>query len=95
MQYLESVIDELNRALAPLEEFVLPGGTHAAAFCHMARTVCRRAERGLVTLSQTEEITELALSYLNRLSDLLFVVARTINNRAGLPDVLWRRDPTD
>ena len=95
VQQLENVIDDLNKVLAPLEEFVLPGGTQAAALCHFARTVCRRAERSLVTLSQSEETTELALAYLNRLSDLLFVMARTINKRAGLSDVLWRREPTE
>lgn len=95
VQHLEEVIDELNRNLVPLEEFVLPGGTQAAALCHVARTVCRRAERSLVALSQTEEITELALSYLNRLSDLLFVMARSINKNAGLPDVLWDHKSDD
>jgi len=92
IQFLENKIDTINKDLAPLEEFVLPGGTQAAAICHLARTVCRRAERSLVTLSQIETVSDLALSYLNRLSDLLFVVARTINKEAGKPDVLWRRE---
>jgi len=95
VQQLEDVIDNLNKDLAPLEEFVLPGGTQAAALCHVARTVCRRAERSLVTLSQTEDISDLALGYMNRLSDLLFVMARSINKKAGLPDVLWQRESPD
>jgi len=92
---LENVIDEFNSELDPLEEFVLPGGTQAAALCHLARTVCRRAERSLVTLSQDDKITDLSLSYLNRLSDLFFVMARLLNKRAGLPDVLWNRETAD
>jgi len=92
IQFLERQIDSINEDLTPLEEFVLPGGTQAAAVCHVARTVCRRAERSLVTLSQSEGVTDLALSYLNRLSDLLFVMARIVNKEAGKPDVLWRRE---
>jgi len=91
VEHLESVLDELNRELDPLEEFILPGGKQAAALCHLARTVCRRAERDLVTLSRSEEIADHSLSYLNRLSDLLFVMARSINKSAGLTDVLWNR----
>lgn len=89
---LEEVLDELNQELNPLEEFILPGGTPAAALCHLSRTVCRRAERSLVALSQSEEVTDHSLSYLNRLSDLLFVMARSINRTAGLTDVLWKRN---
>lgn len=95
VQHLENVIDNLNSDLAPLEEFVLPGGTQAASVCHMARTVCRRAERSLVALNQTEDTTDIALSYLNRLSDVLFVMARSINKKAGLSDVLWQRNPIE
>jgi cob(I)alamin adenosyltransferase len=87
---LEEVLDELNKDLAPLKDFILPGGTAPAAACHFARCVCRRAERRLVTLSHYEEISDISLMYLNRLSDLLFVVARAINKQAGHSDVLWQ-----
>ncbi len=89
---LEAILDTLNAELDPLEEFILPGGTQAAAVCHLARTVCRRAERRLVTLTHQDAINPSALKYLNRLSDLLFVIARTINREAGEKDVLWRHD---
>ena len=86
---LEEAIDALNDDLAPLKEFILPGGTKAASFCHLARTVCRRAERKLITLARDEKVMAISLKYLNRLSDLLFVLCRTINKEAGVPDVLW------
>jgi cob(I)alamin adenosyltransferase len=89
---LEETLDRLNENLEPLKEFILPGGTRAAAYCHMARTVCRRAERQLVRLSRVEPVTAVSLQYLNRLSDLLFVVCRTLNLEAGIPDVLWKND---
>lgn len=95
VKHLENMIDDLNKDLDPLKEFLLPGGTQAAALCHVARTVCRRAERSLVTLSQTEEVNDLPLIYLNRLSDLLFVLARSINKKTGVSDVLWRRESLD
>ncbi len=85
---LEQEIDRLNDDLEPLRTFVLPGGTQPAAWCHMARTVCRRAERELVHLARTEKINSETLIYLNRLSDLLFVLARTLNEN-GKKDVLW------
>lgn len=85
---LEKAIDRLNAPLEPLRSFVLPGGTPAAAWLHLARTVCRRAERSLVTLMQTETVNPQALIYLNRLSDLLFVMARVANDE-GKGDVLW------
>ena len=87
---LEEAIDTLNDELAPLKEFILPGGTKAAAFCHLARTVCRRAERKLITLARDEKVTDISLKYLNRLSDLLFVLCRIINKEAGVSDVLWQ-----
>lgn len=87
---LEQVLDLLNAELAPLQEFILPGGTAASAVCHVARSVCRRAERRVVTLTQSAPVNEHAVSYLNRLSDLLFVVARYLNKSAGAPEVLWR-----
>ena len=68
------------------------GGIKAAAYCHLARTVCRRAERKLVTLARDEKVTEISLKYLNRLSDLLFVLCRIINKAAGVPDVLWQNN---
>lgn len=86
---LEQQLDHLNERLAALKEFILPGGSPAAAACHVARTVCRRAERRLVSLARQEEISPISLQYLNRLSDLLFVLAREINRSQGIPDVLW------
>jgi cob(I)alamin adenosyltransferase len=85
---LEQAIDRLNAALSPLNSFVLPGGTQSAAWCHLARTVCRRAERDVVTLGRGEQINPQALVYLNRLSDLLFVLSRVYNGN-GKKDVLW------
>lgn len=85
---LEHAIDRLNERLEPLNSFVLPGGTGPAAWCHLARTVCRRAEREVVSLMQAETINPQILIYLNRLSDLLFVLARIFNNN-GKEDVLW------
>ena len=76
---LEEAIDTLNDELAPLKEFILPGGSKASAYCHLARTVCRRAERKLVELHRNETVTDISLQYLNRLSDLLFVMCRTMN----------------
>jgi cob(I)alamin adenosyltransferase len=86
---LEAAIDRLNAGLSPLNSFVLPGGRPAAAWCHLARTVCRRAERDVVTLSHQEPVNPEVVVYLNRLSDLLFVLARVYNNQ-GKDDVLWQ-----
>ncbi len=86
---LEAAIDRLNANLSPLTSFVLPGGRPAAAWCHLARTVCRRAERDVVTLARQERINPDVVVYLNRLSDLLFVLARVYNNQ-GHDDVLWQ-----
>jgi len=88
--FIESAIDDLNESLPPLKDFILPGGSPASAACHLARTVCRRAERRLLTLSQAEEINSESLRYLNRLSDLLFVVARVLNKLDNGEEVLWR-----
>jgi cob(I)alamin adenosyltransferase len=85
---LEREIDRLNERLEPLKSFVLPGGTTAAGWLHLARAVCRRAERSVVELMQTETVNPNALIYLNRLSDLLFVLAR-VANEGGKKDVLW------
>lgn len=85
---LERAIDRLNEGLQPLRSFVLPGGTAAAAWLHLARTVCRRAERAVVALMRAEPVNRHALIYLNRLSDFLFVLAR-VANAGGTGDVLW------
>ncbi|MHB1232693.1 MAG: cob(I)yrinic acid a,c-diamide adenosyltransferase [Burkholderiales bacterium] len=87
---LEQELDALNDVLLPLKEFILPGGSRPAAQCHVARAVCRRAERRLVALAQQEMVSPAALKYLNRLSDLLFVICRTISKAQGVPDVLWQ-----
>jgi cob(I)alamin adenosyltransferase len=86
---LEAAIDRLNAGLAPLTSFVLPGGTPAAAWCHLARTVCRRAERDVTALAHREPVNPQVIVYLNRLSDLLFVLARVCNEN-GKADVLWK-----
>jgi cob(I)alamin adenosyltransferase len=88
---LETALERFNAALEPLKEFILPGGTRAGATCHLARTVCRRAERDVVSLASSETLSPYCQQYLNRLSDLLFVVSRVINRRAGQPDVLWQK----
>lgn len=88
---LEAAIDRFNADLAPLQEFILPGGTRAAALMHHARTVCRRAERAVVALAHNETVTDAARQYLNRLSDLLFVLARWLNKDAERGDVLWQK----
>lgn len=87
---LERAIDQLEAELEPLRQFILPGGTPAAAQLHLARTVCRRAERWCVTLTHAEPVNPHVLTYLNRLSDLLFVLARSANAQAGVADVPWR-----
>lgn len=93
VQQLEQWLDSLNETLAPLKEFILPGGCRAAALCHQARSVCRRAERRLVTVADTKEaVNPESQRYLNRLSDLLFVTARFINRENGHDDVLWHKD---
>ena len=93
VERLEAEIDRLNAALAPLDSFVLPGGSPAAAALHVARTVCRRAERACVALAEREAVSPAALKYVNRLSDLLFVAARWANDQ-GRGDVLWRPGAT-
>jgi cob(I)alamin adenosyltransferase len=86
---LEAAIDAGEAELEPLRAFILPGGTPKAAALHVARTVCRRAERRVVALAHTVEIPQLVVMYLNRLSDLLFVLARVANRRAGAGEVTW------
>ena len=85
----ERLMDEAERELAPLKAFVLPGGTPKAAALHVARTVCRRAERSVVHLAGEHEVPPEILVYLTRLSDLLFTLARLANHRAGAPDIVW------
>jgi cob(I)alamin adenosyltransferase len=89
---LESAIDRLEEDLEPLNQFILPGGSPAAARLHLARTVCRRAERSAVTLARQpgQDVPAVLIVYLNRLSDLLFVLARTVNRRAGVADIQWK-----
>ena len=87
---LETQLDAWNDTLPPLKEFILPGGDLASAYCHLARTVCRRAERSMTTLNSHEKLTEISLQYINRLSDLLFVLCRILNKEAGVLDVLWQ-----
>jgi cob(I)alamin adenosyltransferase len=89
VQALEKDLEAWNAGLAPLKEFILPGGTRAAAATHLARAVCRRAERSVVALGRTEPVSPLARQYLNRLSDLLFVGGRWLNKQAGRGDVQW------
>jgi cob(I)alamin adenosyltransferase len=91
---LEQEIDAFEATLEPLRQFIVPGGTMAAAYLHLARTVCRRAERSVVTLAASEPTNEHILVYLNRLSDWLFVAARVANARAGVADVPWHRPAT-
>ncbi|HTO70328.1 MAG TPA: cob(I)yrinic acid a,c-diamide adenosyltransferase [Myxococcota bacterium] len=86
---LEAWIDALETELEPLRNFILPGGSRAASFLHLARTVCRRAERAVISLAECEEIDALLVRYLNRLSDLLFVMARAVNRRAGMAEPQW------
>ena len=88
---LERELDALNAALPALKDFILPGGSRAAAAAHLARSVCRRAERALVTLSHVEPVPPVVIQYFNRLSDLLFVLARALNRHAGGGDVLWEQ----
>jgi len=88
---LEQELDEFNEALPPLKEFILPGGTRAAGLAHLARAVCRRAERSIVALSSSEKVADPARIYLNRLSDLLFVLGRVLNREGGRGDALWQQ----
>jgi cob(I)alamin adenosyltransferase len=91
VERLERELDAFNENLPPLKDFILPGGGPAAAACHVARTVCRRAERRCWTLAAAEDVAPEVLQYLNRLSDLLFVVARVLAREAQGSEVIWRR----
>jgi cob(I)alamin adenosyltransferase len=90
VERLETIIDELNETVGPLTNFLLPGGSPGAAQLHVARTICRRAERATLTLSREEAIGGLVLPYLNRLSDALFVMARFENHERGVDEPLWQ-----
>ena len=95
VERLETELDGFNEALPPLKEFILPGGGPAAAHCHVARTVCRRAERRCWSLARVEEVAPDSLKYLNRLSDLLFVLARVLARAQSGSEPLWRRQRGD
>jgi cob(I)alamin adenosyltransferase len=92
VEWLEQRVAEWNAVLPPLKEFILPGGGLAATHCHLARTICRRAERNAVALSRSEQVRQEALVYLNRLSDALFVASRVLARENGLGETLWRRE---
>lgn len=92
VQQLDDALARYNAQLPRLAEFILPGGTRAAALAHLGRTVARRAERSLITLAASDAVNAAPRQYLNRLSDLLFVLARVLNRRGGGSDVLWRKD---
>jgi len=92
IRLLDQWLEEFNRDLPPLAEFILPGGSRPAAVAHVARATCRRAERDVVTLASLEFVRPLCQQYLNRLSDLLFVLARVLNRAVGGPDVLWEKE---
>ncbi len=89
---LEQALDAFNEQLPPLKEFILPGGGTAAAACHLARTICRRAERRCWTLARSQTVAAEPLQYLNRLSDLLFVIARVLARRESGSEVLWKHE---
>lgn len=91
---LETLCDALNAEVPPLKEFILPGGSTAAGYCHMARAVARRAERVIVTLADSEEIGQALRLYINRLSDVLFVMARTLARRNGGEEIYWKSPRT-
>jgi cob(I)alamin adenosyltransferase len=95
IDWLERTLDDFNEPLPPLKEFILPGGGQAASACHLARSVCRRAERRLVALSHEESFREPLRTYLNRLSDLLFVLCRVLAREAGAGEVFWRSRRAD
>jgi cob(I)alamin adenosyltransferase len=90
LELLEKEIDALEGELPPLKNFILPGGHPAVSFCHVARCVCRRAERLTVALSQSESVDPFIVKYLNRLSDYLFMLSRAIGQEAGAPEVIWK-----
>ena len=90
VDWLETSLDQMNENLAPLKEFILPGGSEAASFCHMARAICRRVERVMVALNSAETINAEMMAYINRLSDWLFVASRYLNKAEGEAEVYWQ-----
>ncbi len=92
IDWLEDTLDTMNEQLGPLKEFILPGGAEDASFCHMARAICRRVERSMVTLNREEELDSVLVAYVNRLSDWLFVASRILNKTAGEKEVYWQSD---
>ncbi|MFQ3332619.1 MAG: cob(I)alamin adenosyltransferase [Thalassomonas sp.] len=92
IEMMEKAIDKMEESLPMLKNFILPSGHPTASICHIARTVCRRAERNLVALGQEQEINNLHIQYLNRLSDYLFVLARAILNENNAPEIEWQKD---
>ncbi len=92
VERLDALLAEYNAGLAPLKDFILPGGSRAAAIAHVCRTVCRRAERAIVTVGKSETINEAPRQYMNRLSDLMFVLSRVLNQLHSGSDVLWEKD---
>lgn len=89
---IESFLDELNADLDPLENFILPGGSVLISQCHLTRSICRRAERRVLTLAESETVNPASLQFLNRFSDCLFVIARCCAKRTQIPEVLWQKD---
>jgi len=92
VDWLERSLDELNQTLTPLKEFILPGGGLAASHCHVARSVCRRAERTLVSLNRQNALNSVLMAYINRLSDYLFVFARAISQQEGKDEIYWKSE---
>ena len=90
--HLESLIDQIDEHLPPLRSFILPGGCMAASQCHVCRTICRRAERLIISLAETTPIDPLVASFINRLSDFLFVFARFINKLKSVDEISWKND---
>jgi cob(I)alamin adenosyltransferase len=91
IERLEALTESLNADLPMLKEFILPGGAKASVYAHLVRTVCRRAERALISLAAVDSVSEHSRVYLNRLSDMAFVLSRVLNRAAGQPDVLWQK----
>jgi len=90
IQLLEDEMDKMDGTLPPLRNFILPGGHQAVSYCHLSRTVCRRAERRCIELTEVEEVSDLVVKYLNRLSDFLFVLARKISQETGAEEIPWK-----
>ena len=95
IELLENEMDEMNNSLPELRNFILPGGCQASSFCHVARTVCRRAERHIVELSENKEVDSNLIKFINRLSDYLFVLSRKINLDQKAPEILWSPEVSD